>query len=72
MTQKEQKLLSPKKIRKMYRGLAEESLRNGVAHDAKKRIWRYRIAMTFVILYAFTITMAAIIGGAVLAKKAGL
>lgn len=72
MNEKTKKLLSPKKIRKMYRGLAQEAIANGVAADAKKRIWRYRIALTFVILYAFAVTMVAIIGGAILAKKAGL
>ena len=66
------KMVTPKKIRKMYRQAVEQSLEEGLAKESRKRIRRYRIILTCVIIYALAVTYAAIIGGYMLAKKAGL
>jgi hypothetical protein len=66
---KAERLVAPKKIRKMYRQAVRESLDNGLAKESRKVIWRYRIALIIVIVYGLAVTSAAIVGACVVAGK---
>lgn len=69
---KAERLVAPKKIRKMYREAVQESLENGVVKESRKVIWWYRIVLIYLIVYACAVTVGAVIGACVVAGKYNL
>lgn len=66
--EKSQKLVTPKKIRKMYIQAVQTSFENRFSEESKKQLFRFRVALILLSVYGFIITYTVIYLGYRLAK----
>lgn len=69
---KSEKLVSPKKIRKMYREAVRESLDDGVAKESRRMLFIRHVIIWVLALNGCAVTVAGIIGLSIIAKRCGL
>lgn len=69
---KAEKLVSPKKIRKMYRQAVQESLDDGLAKESRRMIFVRHVIIGVLSVYALAVTIGAIVGMAIIAKRYGI
>lgn len=69
---KAEAMVTPKKIRKMYREAVKESLDKGVTKESRRMLFIRHIIIAILAVYGLAVSIGAIIGLAMLAKQCGL